>query len=711
MPARSVHATPPLLPLGRVARPLLALVAASLLLASACGRRAEPHPVLVIGVDSADWEMIRPMVESGELPTFARLLREGASAPCTTLDPPLSPLLWTSIATGRTPDAHGILDFITRDPRTGRTVPVTSTLRRVEALWNIASDAGRRVAAIGWLASWPAESVSGAIVTDRLAFHPFDPAATGQALEGLTHPVDLADEVRPLMPDPARVPFDSVSRFLAVTPEQYASAPFDTYRPGQLVGNFRRTWAAAEGYRRVTTSLYARGAWDLFLTYFEFLDATSHLFVRHMEPALASLPEEEKRAFGGAISEAYRWQDRVLGEILALVDDNTIVVIVSDHGFLFGERRIAAPSEVLGGEAALWHRDEGIFLVTGPGVRRGARLPPVSILDIAPTILWAMGLPVSDEMPGRPIVQAFEPDFVDARPVERIATYETGEREAEAVEGGEDEAIQERLRALGYLSSEGVNAVINKAIVLRDRGEAAASLAEWQKARELAPERADVAVGLGFALFQNGRPDEAKAEWERALAIDPRRVEAHVDLGNLAYERGDLDEAARRYADAITADSLFTDAYVNLGQVHIDRKAFREAIDVLEQAKAIAPGNAAVRFRLGIAIAQTGGREDAFAELKRALELDRELRVPVGIWIGRVLARDGDLDAAVEQLETVVEIAPQDVEARLELGRVLVLAKKGQRAGQAYMQVLRLDPENEEAKAALAALAKSAPPR
>src|SRR6185436_2962162 len=166
MPARSVHGTPPRRAFRRVARPLLALVVSSLSLGSGCGRRAEPHPVVVIGIDSADWEMIRPMVESGELPTFARLLSEGASAPCTTLDPPLSPLLWTSIATGRTPDAHGILDFITRDPRTGRTVPVTSTLRRVAALWNIASDAGRRVAAIGWLASWPAESVSGAIVTD-----------------------------------------------------------------------------------------------------------------------------------------------------------------------------------------------------------------------------------------------------------------------------------------------------------------------------------------------------------------------------------------------------------------------------------------------------------------------------------------------------------------------------------------------------------------
>jgi len=680
-------------------------------LALGCGRRAGGAPVLVVGIDSADWEMIRPMVERGELPTFARLLRDGASAPCTSLDPPLSPLLWTSIGTGRTPDDHGILDFITRDPRTGKTVPVTSTLRRVDAIWNIASEAGKQVGAVGWLATWPAEEVNGVMVTDRLAFHPFDPAATGRGEEGLTYPAELAAEVQALMPGPEAIPFDSLSRFLAVPREQFDAAPFDTYRPGQLIGNFRRTFAAAEGYRRVTDHLYGRGAWDLFLTYFEFLDATSHLFVRHMEPGLVSLPEEERVAFGGVIEEAYRWQDRVLGEILARASKETIVIVVSDHGFLFGERRLAAPSEVLGGEAALWHRSEGMILLAGPGVRRGVWLPPVSILDVTPTILWLMGLPVAGDMAGRPFLSAFAPEFIEDHPVEAIPTYETGPRETGALAGAEDEAIEERLRALGYLASEGVNTVINKAILYRDRGEVAASLEEWKKAKSLAPSRADVAVGLGFALYQSGDRAAARAEWERALTIDAKSVEAHVDLGNLAYEMGDLAEAAARYRAAIAADSLAGDAYVNLAQIHLDQKRFQEAAEVLESAKAVAPGNAAVRYRLGVAFAELGGRENALGEFKRALELDRELRVPVGIWIGRILMRAGDVDAAIAQLEKVVEIAPGDVEARLALGRALLGAKQGQRAGQAFMQVLRLDPENAEAKAALDALARSAPAR
>ncbi|MFN0150717.1 MAG: alkaline phosphatase family protein [bacterium] len=686
----------------------LALLA---VLSNGCGRRDGGAPVLVVGIDSADWEMIRPMVDRGELPTIAGLLRDGASAPCTSLEPALSPLLWTSIATGRTPDEHGILDFITRDPRTGKTVPVTSTLRRVNAIWNVASDAGKNVGAVGWLATWPAEEVNGVMVTDRLAFHPFDPAAMGGAEEGLTYPSEIAAEVQALMPTPESIPFDTLSRFLAIEREQFDAAPFDTYRPGQLIGNFRRTFAAAEGYRRVTDHLYGRGGWDLFLTYFEFLDATAHLFVRHMDPALASLPESERAAFRGVVEEAYRWQDRVLGEILARAPKETIVIVVSDHGFLFGERRIAAPSEVLGGEAALWHRNEGVILLAGPGVRRGVWLPPVSILDVTPTILWLMGLPVARDMAGRPFVSAFEADFIEDHPVELIPTYETTPRETGTVTGSEDEAIEERLRALGYLASEGVNTVINKAILYRDRGEAAASLEEWKKAKALAPARADVAVGLGFALYQSGDRAAARTEWERALSLDAKSVEAHVNLGNLAYELGDFEGAIARYRAAVAADSLASDAYVNLAQVHLEQKQFQLAADVLESAKAVAPGNAAVRYRLGVALAEMGGRENALGEFKRALELDRELRVPVGIWIGRIMMGAGDLDAAIAQFEKVVEIAPGDVEARLYLGRALLVAKQGQRAGQAFMQVLRIDPDNADAKAALEALARSAPGR
>ncbi len=696
--------------MGRAGRAALAAAfGAAFCLAAAvgCARRAPDLRVLLVGLDSADWEMIRPMAERGELPNLAKLMAEGTSAPARTLLPSLSPLLWTSIATGKTPDEHGILDFVSRDPATGRLIPVTSTLRRVKAIWNIAGEFGKRVDVVGWLASWPAESIDGLIVTDRVAFHPFDAAGTGGGAKGLTWPADLAAEVTRLMPASESVPFDSVAPFLRIDRGAFDAAPHDAYRPGQLVGNFRRTLAAAEGYRRISEDLCRRGDWDLFLAYFEFLDATSHLFVRHMPPALRTLPPEEADAFGGAVAAAYRWQDRVLGELLAFRDERTIVVVVSDHGFLFGDRRIGAPSEVLGGEAAAWHRDEGIFLIAGPGVRRGERLPAVSILDVTPTLLWLAGLPVAEDMAGRPIREAFDERFLAAHPVTTRPTYESGSKsDATPMAGEEDAAIEERLRALGYLASEGVNETINRAILMRERGAFVEAAAEWEKAKKMAPDRTDVRVGLGFAQYALGKKAEARREWESAVALDPKCVDALLDLGNLAYEERDLAAAAERYVAAIDADSLASDAYVNLGQIYLDQKRFKEAAEFLSSAKRLAPGDGRLRYRFGIALAELGGVETAIAEFKKALELDKSLAIPVGVWLGKIMERSGEYEAAAGQYEKIIAADPSALDAMLRLAQVSARLGRRERAGQLYVQILRVDPGNAEAMRGLEALAK-----
>lgn len=688
---------------------LAAALAAALVVG--CGERAADLRVLLVGVDAGDWEIIRPMAERGELPTFAALMNEGAVAPARTLQPSLSPLLWTSIATGKSPDAHGILDFVTRDPVTGRTVPVTSTLRRVKAVWNIASEFEKRVAVVGWLATWPAEEVNGVMVTDRVSLHPFDAAGTGHAVRALTHPPEFAGEIARLVPSAATVPFDSVAPFLKVSREEYDAAPFEGFRPGQLTGNFRRTLAAAEGYRRIGLEVGAREPWDLLLTYFEFVDATSHLFVRHMPPPARGVPAEEAAAYGGAVEAAYRWQDRVLGEILRLRDERTVVLVVSDHGFLLGGRRIAGPSDVQGGEAAAWHRDEGVFAIAGPGVKRGEALAPVSILDVTPTILWLLGLPVAEDMAGRPIREAFEAAFVARHPLRTTPTFESEERSpTHVVEGEEDAAIQERLRALGYLASEGVNETMNRAILLRDRGDFAGAAVEWAKARAMAPQRTDVAVGLGYAYFALGRRDSARAEWERAVRIDAACVDALLNLGNLAYEEGRVDEAVARYDGAIGADSSAMRAYVNLGQVLMDQRRFADAARLLRRAASIVPGDAQVRFRLGVALAEMGSTEGAFGELRRALALDRDLAVPVGLWLGRLLERSGDDEAAAQQFEEVLGADPRSIEAHLRLARVSARLGRRDRAGQLFVRALGIDPQNEEAKRGLEALTRLGAP-
>ena len=89
------------------------------------------------------------------MPNLARLVREGTSGVLDTIRPPLSPLIWTSMMTGVSPLDHGILDFVQFDPKTGAKEPITSSVRRAPAIWNMASSAGKRVAVLGLWATYP----------------------------------------------------------------------------------------------------------------------------------------------------------------------------------------------------------------------------------------------------------------------------------------------------------------------------------------------------------------------------------------------------------------------------------------------------------------------------------------------------------------------------------------------------------------------------
>jgi len=102
--------------------------------------------VIFIGLDAADWQLLDDYIAAGAMPNLAQLVREGASGVLETIRPPLSPLIWTSMMTGVSPLDHGILDFVQFDPKTGAKEPITSSMRRAPAIWNMASSAGRRVA-------------------------------------------------------------------------------------------------------------------------------------------------------------------------------------------------------------------------------------------------------------------------------------------------------------------------------------------------------------------------------------------------------------------------------------------------------------------------------------------------------------------------------------------------------------------------------------
>src|ERR1700722_318835 len=131
-----------------------------------------PRRLLLVGWDAADWQIIDPLMARGEMPHLAGLIANGARGNLATIYPPLSPMLWTTIATGKRPPEHGILGF-TEPAEDGLFVhPISNLGRKTKALWNILNQNGKRSIVVGWWPSHPAEPIRGAMVSEHFKLFP-----------------------------------------------------------------------------------------------------------------------------------------------------------------------------------------------------------------------------------------------------------------------------------------------------------------------------------------------------------------------------------------------------------------------------------------------------------------------------------------------------------------------------------------------------------
>ena len=166
--------------------------------------------VLFIGWDAADWKAIHPLMDAGRMPHLQRLVETGAMGRVATLQPPLSPMLWTSIATGKRPFKHGIHGFSEPTPD-GRSVqPITNLSRTSKAVWNILNQKGKCSVVVGWWPSHPAEPINrGVTVSDHYhkAHRPLGPegVAGWPLLKGAVHPPELHDTTCRIADAPAGV--------------------------------------------------------------------------------------------------------------------------------------------------------------------------------------------------------------------------------------------------------------------------------------------------------------------------------------------------------------------------------------------------------------------------------------------------------------------------------------------------------------------------
>lgn len=732
--------------------PLLLLAVATSALLVGCGGGSGEGEVWVLGLDGADWDILDPMIERGELPNLAALREGGAYGRLRSDEPLLSPVIWTSIATGKTADQHGVTWFMT-DSASGEKIPVSSRNRWVRAIWNIATERQHSSTVIGWWATWPAEPIDGFLVSDYAGWHSF--GVTGHEIDvpGKVWPTKMQSELLGLIPSPDGVD-DALLLTMVDLPVHLLG--FDAARGpfGGPLPHLRQAVATARGYTDIALDLLERRRTDFFAVYYEGTDATMHLFNNYAPPQQAWVSDEDFAAFQNAVRGYWQYQDRLLGELLAHRKPQTTVIVVSDHGFRTGDERLREEEfEIELADAS--HMIDGVIVMNGPGIQPGSQIRGADIYDIAPTVLHLMGLPVAEDMKGSVIEGPFTEEFVQTHPVQTVPTYELGEWDRGddvVVDAAAGENMEEMLRSLGYIGGstesdpgdatgadvpgEGmtVEHAVNLANVLKGQGrlqEAAQVLEEQLRShpqhfearlnlaqiygragdferalplfRSLYEEHPDQLVVIedyALGLARAGRLEEAVGIYEAGLRLDPQWATGLAGRGLAEHQLGRSDEGLRSVQRAIEVDPRLALAHYHLGVIEMERGDLAAAERAFRRTLELEPTHEQAALYVAQSLQVRGDFEEAQSFLEDRLDKGGPSSA-VSAEIAAIDMRRGEPAAAIARLREALEEAPDEIILLGNLGSALAMTGELDEAATIFGRILVLDPGSVEAHAQL----------
>lgn len=396
-----------------------------------------PSRGTVIAIDAASLDFITAATTEGRLPNFGRMLDAGAVMHLATLRPTSQEAVWAAVSTGKLPQKNGVRsaglyrvagggwggggnDAIHLLPnycyasglvRFGFLVPEphTSAALRTRTLWGILGTQGLSVGVVGWPLTQPAPAMRGYLVSDtyqRVALTP-----SGILDSSAIYPADMQDEVAQAM-DAALTEFPAAAVVTPGTVDPRFEAPARTDRIyDRIARELGRTWAV-----------------PVTLTRYQSLDPIGHYFLRYAMPsAFGDVTDEERRTRGSVLERHYGIVDEAIGRGIAALGPDDQLLVVSGYGMeplSLGQRiveRVIGDPDVSGTYESA---PDGFLMAYGSPVARGRRAERASLVDVLPTLLYFLGLPVGRDMDGYARTELFQPSFMEDRPITFIPTYD-----------------------------------------------------------------------------------------------------------------------------------------------------------------------------------------------------------------------------------------------------------------------------------------------
>jgi tetratricopeptide (TPR) repeat protein len=609
-------------------------------------RAVQPgHPVIFLGLDAADWSLLDIYIARGVMPNLARLAAEGTSGHIQTISPALSPLVWTTMMTGTSPLEHGILDFVQFDPGSGQKEPITSAERRVPAIWNMASAAGKRAAVFGLWATFPAEPIDGLVVSDRLFTFLFKESVPPA---GIVFPADREAWARDgLARAEKSASYDAVHAYLPWLSEADYDAVADSNDPyAQPVSALRRMLIETGVYADLSQQWIREQHPDLAVVYFQSTDTVGHVFAPYAPPKQTAVSQQDYDKYSAVPEKFFHALDERIGRYRDLAKANgAVLMLASDHGFFWNEGRPTSLSSVATASAAKWHAPQGMYLVWGPGVpaRPGHDAPGSAQSDVqqvCATLLALMGLPPGRDVNGEPLpgaapVKAARADYAAHY---RPATAATASGARSSATAAADRQAVENLKSLGYISGSESNSALpgargttrtagsynNEGVIQKERRKFPQAIEAFEKALQIEPTLASAEWNLSDVLYAMGQNlDRSDDLLVRAFGGGMPDGAKYVIGRAIAYQRNnDVARSLTLMNAAVAANARDAELWLFRGRYRTEGGDCRGAADDFQRAIALAPQSAAAYTASGLADLCLGDHAAARRALTKSLELD-----------------------------------------------------------------------------------------
>jgi predicted AlkP superfamily phosphohydrolase/phosphomutase len=271
------------------------------------GREMKVPKIVIIGLDSATWDLLGPWSANGLLPNLSRLVSTGVSGELESAIPPLTPPAWTSFMTGKNPGKHGIFYFLEPQPGSYAMRYANAGSRRSKTFFGLLSDAGFKVGSVNIPFTYPPEVVNGFQISGM---------DTPSEKSAFIHPPALREELEKIV----------------------GKLRFDITHLGFMSTNARRAQVLAEmeqvddQWKRVGLYLLDKHPADLMMFTFMSIDTVQHHFWQYMDPQHFMYDATGAEQFKDAILQVYQRLDAAVGKFLERLPDETTVLVVSDHG-------------------------------------------------------------------------------------------------------------------------------------------------------------------------------------------------------------------------------------------------------------------------------------------------------------------------------------------------------------------------------------------